>query len=141
MKKNSLIGVLFTLFWLNAGEAWAEILVRPQATQLETYAAREFQRYWYQLTGKLLPVERGAKPGAGREPVCGMEGCRSQQKAFQSGPDTLLTYIAADAALSFTDNGEDFQSRPLSGSWRYRVAAVDRLGFESPASATVAVKW
>jgi hypothetical protein len=40
--------------------ARAEILTGPDATPLETYAAREFQRYHHQLTGVLLPLATAA---------------------------------------------------------------------------------
>jgi len=62
---------------------------------------------------------------------------RSQDKDFTPGPDNFLTYIAADADLTFTDNGEDFLAQPLQGAWFYKVAAVDPHGYEGPASASI----
>lgn len=65
---------------------------------------------------------------------------RSQQKDFTAGPENLLTYMAADAALSFMDNGKDLTAQPLTGTWFYRITAVDRQGYESPASAALFIK-
>lgn len=62
---------------------------------------------------------------------------RSQDKDFTPGPENFLTYIAADAALSFTDNGEDLLAQPLQGAWYYRITAVDPHGYEGPASASI----
>jgi hypothetical protein len=64
---------------------------------------------------------------------------RSQQNDFTPGPDNLLTYVAADAALTFTDNGENLLAQPLQGSWYYRIAAVDKNGYEGPASEAVII--
>ncbi|HEU4554123.1 MAG TPA: carbohydrate-binding protein [Chitinophaga sp.] len=64
---------------------------------------------------------------------------RSQQNDFTPGPDNLLTYMAADAALTFTDNGENLLAQPLQGSWYYRIAAVDKNGYEGPASEAVII--
>ena len=60
---------------------------------------------------------------------------RSSQNSFHIGPDNFLTYVAGDASLSFTDNGEDLLGQPLKGTWHYRVTAVDRNGFEGVSSA------
>ncbi len=65
---------------------------------------------------------------------------RSQQKDFTTGPNNLLTYMAADAALVFTDNGKDLTAQPLTGTWFYRITAVDPQGYESPASAALLIK-
>lgn len=64
---------------------------------------------------------------------------RSQAKDLTPGPGTLLTFIASDADLVFTDNGEDLEAKPLKGTWHYRVTAVDRNGYESNASAAVPI--
>lgn len=64
---------------------------------------------------------------------------RSQEKGARPGPENLLTYIAADADLVFTDNGEDLEAKPLKGMWYYKVTAVDRNGYESPASEVISV--
>lgn len=64
---------------------------------------------------------------------------RSQQKECAAGPENNLTYIAADAALTYTDNGQDLRAQPLTGAWYYRITAVDRQGYESPPSAAVAI--
>jgi hypothetical protein len=65
---------------------------------------------------------------------------RSQQNNFTTGPDNLLTYIAADAALRFKDNGKDLTAQPLTGTWFYRITAVDRQGYESQPSAALLIK-
>jgi len=65
---------------------------------------------------------------------------RSQQKDFTAGPESLLTYMAADAALYFIDNGKDLNAQPLTGTWFYRITAVDKQGYESPASAAMLIK-
>jgi hypothetical protein len=64
---------------------------------------------------------------------------RAEDKKFTAGPATWLTYVAADAELSFTDNGEDLAGRVMTGDWCYRVTAVDKDGREGPPSASVAV--
>lgn len=66
---------------------------------------------------------------------------RSRQKDFLPAPDNLLTYLAADAALSFTDNGVDLLGQPLKGAWYYRVTALDKNGYESKPSAIVAINY
>jgi hypothetical protein len=65
---------------------------------------------------------------------------RSQKANFREGPDNYLTYIAADAALSYTDNGVDLKGQPLKGTWYYRISAVDKDGYES-LSTIVKVNW
>ncbi|MDR3713288.1 MAG: carbohydrate-binding protein [Puia sp.] len=60
---------------------------------------------------------------------------------FRTGPATLLTYLAAGAGLNFSDNGTDLQGGPLEGDWYYRVTAVDKEGYESPASAVVTIPY
>ncbi|MDR3716738.1 MAG: carbohydrate-binding protein [Puia sp.] len=59
---------------------------------------------------------------------------RSKDASFIPGPDNILTYLAADATLRFTDNGWDLTGGALKGVWYYRVSAVDRYGYESQAS-------
>ena len=66
---------------------------------------------------------------------------RSQDPHFKTGPATQLTYLAGDAALRFIDNGFDLQGLPLSGAWYYRVAAVDRDGYEGPSSPPMAIRY
>lgn len=65
---------------------------------------------------------------------------RSQQKECVAAPENLLTYMAADAALNYTDNGKDLKDQPLTGTWFYRITAVDRQGYESQPSAAVLIK-
>ena len=59
---------------------------------------------------------------------------RSEKEGFEPGPENALTFVAADAELSFTDHGEDLWARPLRGPWRYRVVAVDKQGNEGQPS-------
>jgi fibronectin type 3 domain-containing protein len=66
---------------------------------------------------------------------------RSHQKNFIPAPDNWLTYLAADATLTFTDNGVDLLGQPLTGTWYYRVTAVDKNGYESKPSAIVAINY
>lgn len=66
---------------------------------------------------------------------------RAQKESFTAGPDNWLTYVAADADLSFMDNGEDYEGKPLSGIWYYRATAVDREGRESAVTPAVAVSY
>lgn len=66
---------------------------------------------------------------------------RASRPEAAAGPETLLTYIAADAALQFTDNGLDFEGQPLTGPCYYRVTAVDAFGYESPASGPIAISY
>ncbi len=64
---------------------------------------------------------------------------RSNRSGFQPGPDTLLTYVAADTT-SFRDNGLDFAGQKLTGTWYYRVTAVNKAGRESRATRAMGVK-
>jgi len=66
---------------------------------------------------------------------------RSKQKDFISAPANLLTYLAADATLSFTDNGVDWLGQPLKGAWYYRITAIDKNGYESKPSAIVVINY
>ena len=66
---------------------------------------------------------------------------RSEKKNFEAGPETWLTYVAADAELSFTDNGEDLTGQILGGTWYYRVTALDKDGREGPPSASSSVRY
>jgi hypothetical protein len=66
---------------------------------------------------------------------------RSQEKGFVTGPGTLLTYIAGDAALNFSDNGMDLQGGLMRGNWYYRVTVIDRDGYESPAISPITIKY
>ena len=63
---------------------------------------------------------------------------RSDSPRFEAGPDTLLTYVAANTT-SFRDNDLDLAGRKLTGTWYYRVAAVDKEDRESAATKAVAV--
>lgn len=89
---------------------------------------------------KLLPNTRSvqwqAVPGSNYYQVY-----RSQRNNFLPAPDNLLTYLAADAALTFTDNGMDLLGQPLKGTWYYRVTALDKNGYESKPSVVVAIKY
>lgn len=66
---------------------------------------------------------------------------RSQQPACNAGREHLLTYMAAGAALRFTDNGMNLLGQPLTGRWYYRITAVDVQGYESKPSAAIAVQY
>jgi fibronectin type 3 domain-containing protein len=63
---------------------------------------------------------------------------RSDRPGFEAGPDTLLTYVAANTT-SFRDNDLDLAGRKLTGTWYYRVTAVDKEDRESAATKAVAV--
>jgi hypothetical protein len=63
---------------------------------------------------------------------------RSDHPGFKPGPDTLLTYVAADT-ISFRDNGLDFAGRKLTGTWYYRVTAADKEDRESAPTKAAAV--
>lgn len=92
------------------------------------------------LAPKIIPSQRAvqwqAVPGANYYQIY-----RSPQKDFIPAPGYLLTYMAADAALSFTDNGLDLLGQPLKGTWYYRVTAVDKNGYESKPSAAGAINY
>jgi hypothetical protein len=66
---------------------------------------------------------------------------RSQRNNFIPAPDNLLTYMAADAKLTFTDNGMDLLGQPLKGAWYYRVTALDKNGYESKPSLVGAINY
>jgi hypothetical protein len=63
---------------------------------------------------------------------------RSDRAGFEAGPDTLLTYVAA-GTTSFHDNGFDLAGRKLTGTWYYRVTAVDKNDRESAPTKAAAV--
>jgi hypothetical protein len=63
---------------------------------------------------------------------------RSDRAGFEAGPDTLLTYVASETT-SFRDNGLDFAGRTLTGTWYYRVSAVDKKDRESTPTKAAAV--
>jgi hypothetical protein len=63
---------------------------------------------------------------------------RSTRPGFEPGPDTLLTYVAGNTT-SFRDNGLDFAGRKLTGTWYYRVTAVDTNDHESKPTNAAAV--
>ena len=63
---------------------------------------------------------------------------RGRTPGFQTGPHSYLT-SAARGTTSFKDLEEDFDGTERQGVFYYRVAAMDRNGFESPASPAVAV--
>jgi hypothetical protein len=65
---------------------------------------------------------------------------RSSQEHFEPGPDTLLTYVAS-GTTNFRDNGMAFDGGKLTGTWYYRVTAVDREDRESKPTKTVSVGW
>ena len=73
--------------------------------------------------------------------ACYYQIYRSAQRDFVPGPQNSLTYLASGAALSYTDNGFDFQGKPMNGNWYYWLRAVDRYGYESPASPAVVVNF
>lgn len=88
------------------------------------------------LIGNKQSIQWSAVPGANYYQVY-----RSTEKDFLPSPGNLLTYLAADAALTFTDNGMDLLGQPLKGAWYYRVTAVDKNGYESKPSATAAINY
>ena len=88
------------------------------------------------LTGNRQSIQWQAVPGANYYQIY-----RSQQNNFIPAPDNGLTYMAADAALTFTDNGMDLFGQPLKGTWYYRVTALDKNGYESKPSIVVAIKY
>lgn len=92
------------------------------------------------LAPKILPNKQSirwqAVPGANYYQLY-----RSQQKDCIPSPGNLLTYLAADAKLTFTDNGMDLLGQPLKGAWYYRVTAVDKNGYESKSSLVAAINY
>jgi hypothetical protein len=88
------------------------------------------------LTGNRHSIQWRAVHGANYYQIY-----RSQRNNFIPAPDNLLTYMAADAALTFTDNGMDLLGQPLKGTWYYRVTALDKNGYESKPSLVIAIKY
>ena len=65
---------------------------------------------------------------------------RGDQRFFQPGPDTLLTYVEA-GTTSFRDNGFDLSGHKLVGTCSYAITAVDKEDRESPAGPPAAVHF
>jgi len=65
---------------------------------------------------------------------------RSKEANFTPGRDTLLTYVY-QSTLAFADCEPDFDARPLTGAYYYRITALDRLGNESEPTAAVMVDY
>jgi hypothetical protein len=63
---------------------------------------------------------------------------RSGKKDFTPGLANLITYVHKDT-LRFEDADPGFDGQPLSGTYYYRVTAVDKLGNESKPSNETAV--
>ena len=63
---------------------------------------------------------------------------RSKESQFAPGRENFLTYVYKNT-LTFSDCEPDFEDRPLSGVYYYRVTAVDRLGYESPPTPAAAL--
>ena len=63
---------------------------------------------------------------------------RGRTPHFTAGPDTYLTFAAA-GTRTFKDLEEDFDGTERQGTFYYRVAAMDRNGFEGSVSRAVAV--
>lgn len=64
---------------------------------------------------------------------------RGKMSDFIAGPETYLTY-AANGTTAFTDMEEDFDGKPREASYYYRITTMDRNGYESAASPSVAVR-
>ena len=65
---------------------------------------------------------------------------RCKDANFTPGRDTFLTYVSKNTH-AFTDGEPDFEDRPLTGTYYYRITALDRLGNESQATAAVKVQY
>lgn len=66
---------------------------------------------------------------------------RSDKKEFTVSNVNLVTYLSADAALTFADNGYDFKGNKLTGELFYKITAVDQLGYESKSSQAISIKY
>jgi hypothetical protein len=64
---------------------------------------------------------------------------RSKDARFTPGRENFLTYVFKNT-LTFTDREPDFEDRPLTGVYYYRVTTVDRLGNESQPTRPVRVE-
>jgi hypothetical protein len=64
---------------------------------------------------------------------------RSKHARFTPGRENFLTYVFKNT-LAFTDREPDFEDRPLTGVYYYRVTAVDRSGNESRPTRPVRVE-
>jgi len=64
---------------------------------------------------------------------------RSKDARFAPGRENFLTYVFKNT-LTFTDREPDFEDRPLTGVYHYRVTAMDRLGNESRPTRPVRVE-
>jgi hypothetical protein len=65
---------------------------------------------------------------------------RSKDANFTPGRDTFLTYVYKNT-LAFADGDPDFEDHPLTGSYYYRITALDRLGNESEPTAPVKMDY
>ncbi len=65
---------------------------------------------------------------------------RSADENFMTGPATFVTYVEK-GTTSFKDNGEGFDGSKLTGTWYYRVTAIDKADNESAPSPAMAVNY
>lgn len=87
----------------------AQILQIGSGTSLENYAASELQRYYYQLSGKLLNIERTASAnlksmfGCAMRKVNGCEDCRvpAFNAQYAWARTMLTTILIADTLCAF----------------------------------------
>jgi hypothetical protein len=77
---------------------------------------------------------------SGEEDVMCYRIYRDTSPDFEVGPECYVTYVAGCTA-HYTDTDEDFTGAKLHGTWFYRVTAMDRMGFEGPASRAVQVHY
>jgi hypothetical protein len=55
-----------------------------------------------------------------------------------AGAEETAIYVAR-GTVKFTDNGFDFSARPRTGTWYYRVSAVDAEGREGDPTPSVPI--
>ena len=74
------------------------------------------------------------------DPVFWWRIYRSNNANFTPGRDSILTYVYKNTQ-AFADCEPDFEDRPLTGAFYYRITSMDCLGNESAPSEAVRVKY
>jgi len=120
--KAILAGVLSAAFPAATVLAGVTIVTPPQASDLETLAAREVRRYFYQRTGELAPIISGAIPASGDAVVVANQD-RPLAAGAGAGPLRAQQYVVkSDGHRAWLVGGDDLGT--LYAAYRF----VERLG-------------
>lgn len=105
------------------------IVIRQQASELESFAANEVRRYVYLRTGKVLPVKRGLASGS-RIVVTGKDTRVCGELGKDLGPQqfTLKTDVAGRNRIWWVVGGDEVGT--LYGAYRFAEKLGVRFGLD-----------